>query len=148
MASAQNQRDQKPSINKEDDYAMLLSPSQVIPMVLNASIELNLFDIIASRANRDGYMSPSEISSQQFPQKTLVARLFCSIACYVYLQATHFLLSLCAPAKMEGLRDSMDSHRPANSTFEMNVVPTWVPSHYLIFTKRKQTSGMYIYANY
>ncbi|GLT77832.1 hypothetical protein SLA2020_493880 [Shorea laevis] len=67
MASKENQWN-KPSINKEDDdaflYAMLLSTSHILPMVLNAAIELNVFDIIASRANVDGYMSTSEIASQ------------------------------------------------------------------------------------
>jgi hypothetical protein len=67
MASKENQWN-KPSINKDYDdaflYAMLLSTSHIFPMALNAAIELNLFDIIASRANRDGYISPSEIASQ------------------------------------------------------------------------------------
>ncbi|GLT64048.1 hypothetical protein SLA2020_365650 [Shorea laevis] len=67
MASEENQWN-KPSINKDYDdaflYAMLLSTSHIFPMALNAAIELNLFDIIAKWANRDGYISPSEIASQ------------------------------------------------------------------------------------
>ena len=55
-----------------------------------------------------------------FPQKTPMPRL-CLIACSVYLQATHFLLALCAPAKMEVRRDSMDSHPLANSMFKMKM---------------------------
>ncbi|KAE8100274.1 hypothetical protein FH972_018189 [Carpinus fangiana] len=56
--------------SREDDdaclYAMHVSTSHIFPMVLTAAIELNLFDIIAStlRANRDAYVSTSEIASQ------------------------------------------------------------------------------------
>lgn len=109
MASTQNQWDQKTSINKEDDdavlHAMLLSSSRVIPMVLNAAIELNLFDIIDSGANRDGYMSPSEISSQ-LPTKNpdgapfLLDRMLRLLASYSLLT---FSMRTCEDGRVERL---------------------------------------------
>lgn len=66
MDSAENQSDQR-HINKEDDdaclYAMHLPHSFVLISVLNAAVELKLFDIIA-QASPDACMSPSEIASQ------------------------------------------------------------------------------------
>ncbi|XP_050256132.1 isoliquiritigenin 2'-O-methyltransferase-like [Quercus robur] len=66
MSSTQNQCG-KPPISKEDDdpclYALLQSSSHVFPMVLNAAIELNLFEIIA-KASPDAFLSPSEIASK------------------------------------------------------------------------------------
>ena len=66
MSSTQNHCG-KPPISEEDDepclYALLLSSSHVFPMVLNAAIELNLFEIIA-KASPDAYLSPSEIASK------------------------------------------------------------------------------------
>ena len=42
---------------------MLFSNTYVFSMVMNAAIELNLFDIMAE-AGDDTYVSPSEIASQ------------------------------------------------------------------------------------
>lgn len=68
MGSTENQLDKPFSTNKEDDdaclYAIHLSTSFTFHMVFKAAIELNLFDIIASRGSRpDAYMSPSDIAS-------------------------------------------------------------------------------------
>ncbi|KAK7848236.1 isoliquiritigenin 2'-o-methyltransferase, partial [Quercus suber] len=66
MSSTQNHCG-KPPISEEDDdpclYALLLSSSHVFPMVLNAAIELNLFEIIA-KSSPYAFLSPSEIASK------------------------------------------------------------------------------------
>ncbi|KAI4352855.1 hypothetical protein L6164_007067 [Bauhinia variegata] len=50
---------------EEDDqaciYAMLLSSFQVLPAIVNAAIELNVFDIISQLTPSGAYISPSEI---------------------------------------------------------------------------------------
>ncbi|XP_027364679.1 isoliquiritigenin 2'-O-methyltransferase-like [Abrus precatorius] len=62
-----------PNEGREDEaclYAMLLCTSQVFPSVLNASIELNLFDIIANATPHGGTVSASQIASKlpnQYP---------------------------------------------------------------------------------
>jgi len=44
--------------------AMLLSTAVVYPAVLNAAIELNLFEIIAKATPHGSFMSPHEIASE------------------------------------------------------------------------------------
>ncbi|KAI5659657.1 hypothetical protein M9H77_28450 [Catharanthus roseus] len=59
--------EEKPSSNKEDDdyssYALQLVFSGALPMVLNAVIKLNVFEIIA-KAGPGAKLSPSQIVSQ------------------------------------------------------------------------------------
>ncbi|KAL4285638.1 hypothetical protein HN51_053150 [Arachis hypogaea] len=52
-------------------YALLLSTFQVFPFILNAAVELNLFDILSELATNGAYSSVSEIASKlpsQHPQ--------------------------------------------------------------------------------
>ncbi|KAB8459544.1 hypothetical protein FH972_025270 [Carpinus fangiana] len=70
QGSTEKQLDDQPSINRSEDddaclYAMHLSTSHVLDMVLKAAVELNLFNITARLAAiTDAYMSTSEIASQ------------------------------------------------------------------------------------
>jgi hypothetical protein len=147
MASTQNQWDQKPSINKEDDdavlHAMLLCTSQVIPMVLKAAIELNLFDIIASRANRDGYMSPSEISSQ-LPTKNpdgapfLLDRMLRLLASYSLLT---FSMSTCEDGRVERLYGLS----PAGKFYVRNEHGAYLGSLALLNFYGEEADAWYVY---
>jgi caffeic acid 3-O-methyltransferase len=73
-------------------------------MALTAAIELNLFDIIASRANRDAYVSPSEIASQ-LPTKNpdapfLLDRMLRLLAAYSLLTCS---VRTCEDGRVERL---------------------------------------------
>ncbi|KAC1674071.1 hypothetical protein FH972_027152 [Carpinus fangiana] len=96
--------------SKEDDdaclYAMQVSTSHIFPMVLTAAIELNLFDIITStlRANRDAYVSTSEIASQ-LPTKnpdapSLLDRMLRLLATYSLLTCS---VRTCEDGRVERL---------------------------------------------
>ncbi|XP_059455376.1 caffeic acid 3-O-methyltransferase-like [Corylus avellana] len=117
MASTENQ-----SINKEDDnaclYAMHVSTSQIFPMVLTAAIELNLFDIIASlRANRDAYVSTSEIASQ-LPTKNPDAPSM--LDRMLRLLATHSLLTCSMRTCEDGRVERLYGLSPAGKFFAQN----------------------------
>ncbi|KAI4346404.1 hypothetical protein L6164_007301 [Bauhinia variegata] len=69
MSSIENNNNHhqvKAPTKEEDDaciYAMLLSSFNVFPSIVNAAIELNLFDIISQSTLSGAYVSPSEIAS-------------------------------------------------------------------------------------
>ena len=116
MASTENQ-----SLNKEDDnaclYAMHLSTSHIFPMALTAAIELNLFDIIASRANRDAYMSPSEIASQ-LPTKNPNAPFL--LDRMLRFLATYSLLTCSVRTCEDGRVERLYGLSPAGKFFAQN----------------------------
>jgi hypothetical protein len=145
MASKENQWN-KPSINKEDDdaflYAMLLSTSHIFPMALNAAIELNVFDIIASRANGDGYMSPSEIASQ-LPTKnpdapSLLDRM-------LRLLASHSLLTSSIRTCEDGRVERLYGLSPAAKFYVQNEDGGYLGSLKLINFPRKAAEVWYVY---
>ncbi|XP_059455378.1 caffeic acid 3-O-methyltransferase-like isoform X2 [Corylus avellana] len=106
---------------KEDDnaclYAMHLSTSHIFPMALTAAIELNLFDIIASRANQDAYMSPSEIASQ-LPTKNPDAPFL--LDRMLRLLATYSLLTCSMRTCEDGRVERLYGVSPAGKFFAQN----------------------------
>jgi caffeic acid 3-O-methyltransferase len=109
--------------SREDDdaclYAMHVSTSHIFPMVLTAAIELNLFDIIAStlRANRDAYVSTSEIASQ-LPTKnpdapSLLDRM-------LRLLATYSLLTCSVRTYEDGRVERLYGISPAGKFYVQN----------------------------
>ena len=80
------------SLKEEDEssvQAMLFSNTYVFSMVLNAAIELNLFDIMAE-AGDGAYVSPSEIASRLLARNPNAASL---VDRMLRLFASHSLLS-------------------------------------------------------
>ncbi|KAI4344888.1 hypothetical protein L6164_012070 [Bauhinia variegata] len=72
--------------------AMLLSTTQVYPAVLNAAIELNLFEIIAKATPQGSPLSVSEIASKlpnQYPDLALrLERMLRLLASYTLLDCS------------------------------------------------------------
>ena len=66
--NSMEKREVKIATKEEDDqvclYAMLLSTLQVFPSILNAAVDLNLFEVFSRLAPPAEYLSVSEIASQ------------------------------------------------------------------------------------
>jgi caffeic acid 3-O-methyltransferase len=145
-STTENQLWDKPSnINEIDDdaclYALMLSISHVFPMALNAAIELNVFDIIASRANGDGYMSPSEIASQ-LPTKnpdapSLLDRM-------LRLLASHSLLTSSIRTCEDGRVERLYGLSPAGKFYAQNEDGGYVGSLALLTFHRKVAKVWYV----
>ena len=113
--------------------AMLLCCSPVVyTAVLNAALELNLFETIA-KATPPFDVSASEIASQlpttQHPQ--LPRR----IECCVFLQFTLFSIVPHALMKMVALKECMSYHWLVNTLLVMRMVVLWLYSQHLWVTE-------------
>ena len=72
--------------------AMILSAGQVNAAVLNAALELKLFDIISQLKGEDGYVSPTDIASRLTSQKNNIAIISDRLDRVLRLLVAHSLL--------------------------------------------------------
>jgi hypothetical protein len=147
MSSTQNQFG-KPSINEEDDdaclYAMLLSSSHIFPMVLNAAIDLNLFEIIA-RAGPDVYMSPSEIASQLPTQHPDAPYMLDRM---LRLLASNSLLTCSMSTREDGSVERLYGVSPAGKFYVQNEDGGSMDSISSFACHRATVEVLYVYATY
>ena len=106
-------------MSEEDEsciQAMLFVSAHVLPTILNAAVELNLFEIIA-RAGPGAYVSPSEIASQLPTQNPNAP---CLIDRMLRLFASHSLLSYSLRTLEDGRVDRLYGLTPACNFFLRN----------------------------
>ncbi|XP_028805805.1 isoliquiritigenin 2'-O-methyltransferase-like [Neltuma alba] len=110
------------SLSNDQDaclQAMILSAGQVNAAVLNAALQLNLFDIISESKGDvdDGYVSPTEIASRLTSQKSKIAIISGRLDRMLRLLVAHSLLTCSVRTSVDGTTQRLYALSPTGQYF-------------------------------